>query len=1231
MKGSLLRRLLSPIAQLRDEEALTALMMFAYSFLAMTAYNIVKPITRSKFIEGLGADNLPWVQLGAGLLIGVIMAGYSRAVGLLPRRWVIPITQAGMTVIMLGFWVIFQTEAAWAPVAFYLLGLILGLLLISQFWTLANDIYDPRQAKRIFGFIGGGASLGGILGSAILTFAVDNVGTVNLLLISAFGLSLAAALVSAIVMREKAAGATTATVEEKGVGFAVAIRLLKESRHLQTIALVIAFAAIGAAIIEQQLNLAAEASKGQKSTDAITAFLGTIQLYTSIIGFVIQVWLTSRIHKYLGIGFALMVLPVSLGATGVLILATRAFWAPGVARVLDTSLRYTVDKTTREVLFLPLPTDLKYQAKPFVDVTVDRFAKAMGALLCLVLIKDWGLGLTWPALSYASLIMTGLWILMAIRARRGYLKAFRTSIERRDVVPTDVRLNVADLSTVETLVEELSNQDPRRVVYAIEMLESLDKRNLITPLLLHHESEQVRIRALAAIEGGRPEVAQRWLPAIERMLKDPSGDVRAGAVRALSAVRAEDVAHLMRKYLDDRDPRVKMTAAVALADSPDPNDVAASEAALKAVTADTRQASAASRREVASAISRIKNPALQHLLIPLLYDADLSVAQEAIRSARQMAGEHHLLVPPLITLLRNRRLKAQAREVLVSYGEEVIDVLGYFLQDPEEDIWVRRHIPGTLALFPTQKSMDLLVAALDDPDGFLRYKVVAAMEKLRREHADLTIAREPIEALAVKEANRYFSYLTLRHNLFQDKPHDSLLCRALEEKLLRTVDRIYRLIGLVYPWKDIAAARWAIDHGDARASASASEYLDNLLTGTLRKRVLPVLEETPIDEKVRKGNVFLRSRRRDAEETLAQLIADEDQVVAAAAIHYVEKEKIWNLADDLEHALAHRDVKDWYVFEAASWALAAHRLPVEKRRELWMEPLPAVVLANRLRRIPLFDFVSVDELFRIAGMGRQVRHESGRVLYQQGAPADDIQFLLDGKVSVTQKDARPVELQAPAALNFEEALEGSPSASTIRAVDVAICLALNVEEFMTLLSDNTLLAQGLFRMLMAKPSVTGWRTVVRGPAAAATEPQTTAALSAIDEVVVLHAVPLFARATPEQLLALGRISDAVELKEGAQLFSESDRAAIYTIMAGEVTLEGDGLATTQAGPGDTVGVFETLGFDRAGWRARVTAPGQALRIDREELFDLLGEHMELLQGLFSALLRFDAEKPSVAA
>ncbi|MCA1558743.1 MAG: MFS transporter, partial [Acidobacteria bacterium] len=492
----LLQRVLSPVVDVRKEESLTAFLMFAYSFLAMTAYNAIKPLTRSKFISDLGADNIPYVLLAAGFIIGILMAGYAWLMMRLPRRWGLPITQVAMAGALALFWLLFQTGATWVSV-----------------------------------------------------------------------MLLCAAVVAFIIGRERvdAQVAMDAAKGEKGVSAAEAFQLLRRSKHLKIIALVISFASVGAAVIEQQLNMAAQAAKGAADTDGITAFLAQVGLWTSTIGFVIQVWLTSKIHRYLGIGFALMVLPVSMGLSAIVMLLNAALWAPGLARVLDQSLRYTVDKTTREILFLPLPSDIKLQAKSFVDVTVDRGAKAIGAILLLVLVKPWGLHLDWQRLSYASLVMVALWIFMSLRAKRGYLAAFRRSIERRDVAPAEVRMSGADLSTIETLVEELSQPDPTRVVYAIDVLESIDKRNLVTPLLLYHEAPSVRQRALAALGAVRPDIATQWVPHIRRMLGDSDAGVRAAAIGALGAIGNEDAATLARPLLSDTNPRTRATAAVALA------------------------------------------------------------------------------------------------------------------------------------------------------------------------------------------------------------------------------------------------------------------------------------------------------------------------------------------------------------------------------------------------------------------------------------------------------------------------------------------------------------------------------------------------------------------------------------------------------------------------------------------------------------------------------------------
>src|SRR5690606_41693461 len=99
-----------------------------------------------------------------GARIGLMMQGYAAVVGRLPRRWALPITLGGLVALLVAFWLWFQTGSEWASTGFYFFGLILGILVISQFWTLANEVYDPRQAKRIFGFIGGGASRRGPAG-----------------------------------------------------------------------------------------------------------------------------------------------------------------------------------------------------------------------------------------------------------------------------------------------------------------------------------------------------------------------------------------------------------------------------------------------------------------------------------------------------------------------------------------------------------------------------------------------------------------------------------------------------------------------------------------------------------------------------------------------------------------------------------------------------------------------------------------------------------------------------------------------------------------------------------------------------------------------------------------------------------------------------------------------------------------------------------------------------------
>jgi hypothetical protein len=189
---SRLNRSLGTVVTLWEGEAVTALLMFAYSFLAMTAYNIVRPITRSKFISDLGADNLPYVVLAAGVLIGVLMQFYSWAIARVARRSVIPATQTGAAITLVLFWFLFQSGAVWVSVAFSS-GPHPGVLLISCSgrWPMTSRSASGQRLFRQWG-----ASLGGAMPAHFARRR--KVGTNNLPLVSAAILGFCVVLVLAI-------------------------------------------------------------------------------------------------------------------------------------------------------------------------------------------------------------------------------------------------------------------------------------------------------------------------------------------------------------------------------------------------------------------------------------------------------------------------------------------------------------------------------------------------------------------------------------------------------------------------------------------------------------------------------------------------------------------------------------------------------------------------------------------------------------------------------------------------------------------------------------------------------------------------------------------------------------------------------------------------------------------------------------------------------------------------
>jgi hypothetical protein len=262
----------------------------------------------------------------------------------------------------------------------------------------------------------------------------------------------------------------------------------------------------------------------------------------------------------------------------------------------------------------------------------------------------------------------------------------------------------------------------------------------------------------------------------------------------------------------------------------------------------------------------------------------------------------------------------------------------------------------------------------------------------------------------------------------------------------------------------------------------------------------------------------------------------------------------------------------------------------------------------------MFSFVWVDELFRLAEAGQEVRYSAGRSL-MTGAGRPDVHLLLEGTVRMGT-GAEAGEVTAPAVIGAGHVLRGAALTGDVHATTPVIALHIGAAEFLTMVSDNALLAQGLFHMLLAAAEPAS--PIPEEPLLGAI-PDAGSRRRPVDTALLLRRHPFFAHASASQLMALQAAAREVPLTGGQALFEPHDPSACILTLDGALALEFDGRGPQVAGPESVLGVAGTLAG--APWRQRavVTRPGRALRVGRDDLFDVLTEHVDLLQGLFGAM------------
>ncbi|MGE0442820.1 MAG: NTP/NDP exchange transporter, partial [Gemmatimonadales bacterium] len=365
---ALLRRLID----IKPEEVKAALWSAAYFFFILAAYYILRPIRDAAGVAG-GIRNLPWLFTGTMVAMFLVNPPFAALVAKLPRHRFIPIAYRFFLANLLIFFLLFrflpEEQHVWVGRVFYIWTSVFNLFVVSVFWGFMADAFNSAQGKRLFGFIGVGGTLGGIVGPIITAKLVEPVGAAGLLLVSAAFLEMAVLCVRRLsgifALSDRTRPEAAARGEEVvGGGVFDGMAHVFKSPYLLGIGLYMLLYTIGSTFLYFQQVRIVEAARPDSATR--TVLFAQIDLAVNVFTVVVQAFFTGRIMQWLGVAGALTVVPV-ISILGFLGLGMAPSLAVLVAfLVLRRGGNYAVARPSREVLYTVVSREDKYKAKSFI-------------------------------------------------------------------------------------------------------------------------------------------------------------------------------------------------------------------------------------------------------------------------------------------------------------------------------------------------------------------------------------------------------------------------------------------------------------------------------------------------------------------------------------------------------------------------------------------------------------------------------------------------------------------------------------------------------------------------------------------------------------------------------------------------------------------------------------------------------------------------------------------------
>jgi AAA family ATP:ADP antiporter len=427
---------LKRVVDVKPEEVRAMFASFAFFFFVLSSYFILRPM-RDAVGVAAGVSGLSWLFGGTLAAMLCVNPLFSTLVVRFPVRRFIPLTYHFFAASLLVFYFVNHASGAdavggsvWAGRVFYIWTSVYNLFVVSVFWCFMADVFRSEQAKRLFGFIGVGGTLGSITGSGLTAALAAKIGTVNLLLVSAVLLEIGVLIVSRFPAPSLGVTPGSRSAQDEGIPIGGSVwagmTQVMRSPYLLGIAVFLVLYTVGSTFLYfEQADIIGRYYQPAQRTEILAKIEFSVQVVTVIT----QVFLTGRVIRWLGLGVTLALLPAA---------TMIGFGALGLAPVMTTLTLFVVARRgtnfgltnpAMEALFTVVSREDKYKAKSFIETFVYRAGDQIGAWVFAGLTA---LGLSISANAFVAVPIAGGWLVLALWLGR---KHAQLAGERTRVTP----------------------------------------------------------------------------------------------------------------------------------------------------------------------------------------------------------------------------------------------------------------------------------------------------------------------------------------------------------------------------------------------------------------------------------------------------------------------------------------------------------------------------------------------------------------------------------------------------------------------------------------------------------------------------------------------------------------------------------------------------------------------------------------------------------------------------